>query len=273
MSNTAAVTAAPATGGTTTSTAANVRTWAGHRQAFPLGQSHTPLTSMPTLGRALTDGNLNEVGFVNSFLQHLAQQSGPDREDDSDEDAKYEEEDEEAAREYEDDEDYYARNKKRRSRWRANYPKIKKPKRPTGDGGGSSASSLSSSSASRRRASVSVTASNYGAGGSGSGMVRREQRSNSVSSYFAMRNNEANNNMNMNMNANVTENSNGSSSPSSAFGGDYIDSRLCSPPDHHQQQPPPPALRSSYSHAGGRPDLGLPEWMAAPSLSDRKSVV
>jgi hypothetical protein len=245
------------TGGTSSSTAANVRTWAGHRQAFPLGQSHTPLTSMPTLGRALTDGNLNEVGFVNSFLQHLAQQSGP-VEDDSDEDAKYEEEDEDASREYEDDEDYYARNKKRRSRWRANYPKIKKPKRPSGDG--------SSTSASRRRASVSVTASNYNAIGGGSGNTRREQRSNSVSSYFAMRNNENNSNTTDNNTNNNSGSSSSSSpmlpSPSSAFGCDYIDPRLCLSPDQQPQHQPQPR---SYSHA--RPDFEPPEWMAAPSMA------
>jgi len=163
----------------------NVRTWAGHRQAFPLGQSHTPLTSTPTLGRALTDGNLNEVGFVNSFLQHLAQQPGSIEKDSDGEDFKYEDEDEEDEDDSrEDEEDYCSRNKKRRTRWRANYPKIKKTR-------GSERSSSSACHLSRqRRASVAVPSENdYNASGLGSGRTLKKkghQRSHSVSSYFAL---------------------------------------------------------------------------------------
>ncbi len=102
---------------------------AASRQAFPLGQAHTPLTSIPTLGQALTEGNPNEINYVNSFLQILAQHAKTDKE--------YEEEEEEEEEnnsfqsdEDEDDEDCFdsspRRNRKRNCRWKDNYPSIKK---------------------------------------------------------------------------------------------------------------------------------------------------
>jgi len=45
------------------------------RQSYPLGQSHTPLTSIPTLGQALIDGNNIDRKYVHSFLQVLADHS------------------------------------------------------------------------------------------------------------------------------------------------------------------------------------------------------
>jgi hypothetical protein len=45
------------------------------RQSYPLGQSHTPLTSIPTLGQALLDGNTIDRKYVHSFLQVLADHS------------------------------------------------------------------------------------------------------------------------------------------------------------------------------------------------------
>lgn len=45
------------------------------RQSYPLGQSHTPLTSIPTLGQALIDGNNLDRKYVHSFLQVLADHS------------------------------------------------------------------------------------------------------------------------------------------------------------------------------------------------------
>jgi hypothetical protein len=228
---------------------------------------------MPTLGRALTDGNLNEVGFVNTFLQHLAQQSGT-VEDDSDEDTKYEEEDDKSRprRDYyhhhhyspsfeDDDEDYYSRNKKRRTRWRANYPKIKKTKR-TGDASSSSPSVLatSSSSFSRRRASVSTPSRAYTSAVTSNSMRSKEQRSNSVSSYFAMRNTEEEE-------EEQQEQQHQQSSPTlhpspSAFGCDYTDPHLSSSPEQLQQQ----QRQMHQTHPLARADFEQPEWVTASSL-------
>jgi hypothetical protein len=42
------------------------------RQYFPLGQEHTPLTTVPTLGNILKEGRPNDIQYVNTVLQQLA---------------------------------------------------------------------------------------------------------------------------------------------------------------------------------------------------------
>jgi len=47
----------------------------GRRLSYPLAHNYTPLTAVPTLGRALTEGSMGQREVVQSFLTMLAQSS------------------------------------------------------------------------------------------------------------------------------------------------------------------------------------------------------